>query len=259
MAQVEQNLAIASSRHNGGIVQAGALVNPTDISVCFPNVKSNLRAYVEEIQKQLRDDKGKLAMFGEVMVSLVKPVGLPAGKVIPKHLFMSLMSSLLFSRFEHPSFFANDDTCLFERKEILKRSAHEYSELVNATFEVAKETNPNFSRWYDDFVSRLKTTLMPVLSSLGVSFEGSFVSPMFRQLAKSVYTFHALCFGCYPRPDLILRQPGSTAVRLCMHHKVFYGQQDEDDIVVGKSIAFMLLPGLSFELTIMPAVVHFVF
>ena len=257
MAEVEQKLAIAVSHHVDGQSEAGALVNPTDISVGFPGVQSNTRAFVEEIQRQLRDDKEKLAIFGHYMESIVKPVGLPAGKAAPKHLFMSLMTSLLFSRFEFPSFFANDDTCLFERKEILKRSAHEYYDLMKSTFEIAKETNPNFSRWYDDFVSRLQDTLMPVLPRVGLTFKGSIMSPMFRQLAKSVYTFHALCFACYPRPDLIIRQPGSTAVGLCMDRKVFYQQVDEDVTGAPKRIAYMLFPGLSFEKTNIPAVVQF--
>ena len=268
LAETLKKLDMAKT-HVAGISSHESLVNPTDVSVAFPNMKSHIKTYVEEIHKSILKNPAENTKKAEeakaltpeatavieLLTPIIDPKGLSRGKALAKHVFMGVLSRVLFLNFEFPSFFAGEDTCTNVRDHTRESNARAYLALSKQSPYEAR-VNKEYVRWYDNMLERLETALRPFLGKCSLNFTTNFVTESFTQVAKSVFALHCLCFSFYPRPDLIIRQSGSQNLLLCEDWTVFYQRADPDASMPGTTVAFMLIPGLGFEQTNLGAIIY---
>ena len=261
--QLEKDLLIAKQRHVPGQSAHDEIVNPTDISTDWPAVAGPnglIKSYTEAFNYLIRDHIEKREEFKKFLINKVKPSG-KTKDMDTKHLHASLMSSLLFANFHTETFFPMRDECSFTKLTVKKNHGLLQTRMKIKEFDDCMREYPEFAAWVNDFLSRLKETMQPVLVTLGLSFD-TIISVehrnviIMKSILKAVYNLHNLFFAFYPRPDLIIRTPGSKNLRLCTSQKKYISSDDEDDIS-GTAIGFMILPGISFEKTEVGAYCYF--
>lgn len=273
----------SAKSHVAGISSHDGLVNPTDVSVAYPNMKSNIKTYVEYIHKHVLKGRDKQTLI-DILVKAVRInhtnyTPLPKGvadkeadvadkeanvSVVPKHLFMALVSNVMFLNFENVLLRSRDDTCTMSRDAAIEKYSKMYLYTSKEDHGGIWKEYAEYRSWYTDMVKRFEVALAPILNNAALGFSlndfigvGTDARVAFDHLAKSVFGFNCLLYGKYPRGDLIIRQPGSTHTSLCMSHYRFYERVDPEDDVRGDVVAVMLIPGIQFEKTNFEAVVIF--